>query len=136
MLEYVFFDQRPFDQFLHHVKALGLHSESRVSDRDEYLVELPEDMDEAVMDDVEAFYEKMMGVSEALLADTDEEYYSAAGVQVTLADGSRILASVEPGLLKKVLSVLSYDELAQFVDAIASAVENPDSRPICKRGQL
>jgi len=133
MLEYVFFDQHPFDQFLGYIKELGLNPESRVSDRDEYLVKLPDDMDEAQLERVEAFYEKMMGVSEELLADADEAYYSAAGVQVSLADGSQILASVEPDLLKKVLSVLSYDELAQFVDAIGCAVENPDTRPICKR---
>jgi len=133
MLEYVFFDQRPFDQFLKHVKGLGLNPQSRVSDRDEYLVELPDDLNETVLESVESFYEKMMGISEDLMAEEDSGHYSAAGVQVTLGDGSQILASVDPALLAKVLSVVSYDELSQFVDAVAAAVESPDSRPICKR---
>jgi len=133
MLEYVFFDPQPFDRFADYVKGLGLKPECRVSDRDEYLVELPDDLDEAVTEQVEAYYEKMMGLSEELMAEEDEEHYSAAGVQVSLADGSQIVASVEPGLLQKVLTVLSYDELGRFVDDIARAVEHPDSRPICKR---
>lgn len=133
MLEYVFFDQRPFDQFSEHVKGLGLSPVCRVTDHDEYLVELPDDIDAAIVGRVEACYEKMMGISEALMAAEDDSHYSAAGVQVSLSNGQHIVASVEPGLLKKVLSVLSYDELGAFVDSIAAAVESPDSRPICKR---
>lgn len=125
MLEYVFFDQRPFDQFSEYVKGMGLTPASRVSDRDEYLVELPEDMNEAVMESVEAYYEQMMGMSEALLAvDANEEHYSAAAIQVSLSGGENTLASADPELLKKILTVLSYDELGVFVDSIAHAVES------------
>ncbi len=134
MLEYVFFDHRPFDQFLNYLRELGLNPESRVSDRDEYLIKLSDDLDDAVIEKVEAFYEKMVGMSEKLLAEEDEHYLSAAGVQVNLADGSRTVASVDPDLLKKILTVLSYDELDQFVTSISRSVENPDERPICKRG--
>jgi len=134
MLEYVFFDQRPFEQFSDYVKGLNLTPECRVTGQDEYLIELPDDLDDTVIDQVEAHYEKMMGISEDLMAEEDAGHYSAAGVQVSLTDGSQIVASVEPVLLQKVLTVLSYDELAEFVDAVAESVENPDSRPICKRG--
>jgi hypothetical protein len=134
MLEYVFFDQRPLDRFSEFLKGLGLHPECRVTDREEYLVELPDDLDEPVIEQVEACYEKMMGLSEDLMAEEDDGHYSAAAVQVSLPDGNEVVASIEPRLLQKVLSVLSYDELAAFVDAVAAAAVNPDSRPICKRG--
>ncbi len=134
MLEYVFFDERPSEQFTQFVKGLGLSPGYKVSGQDEYLVELPDTLDESVIEQVESHYEKMMGISEDLMAGEDEGHYSAAAVQVSLADGSQIVASVEPILLQKVLRVLSYDELGTFVDAIAAAVEHPDSRPICKRG--
>ena len=133
MLEYVFFDQRPFDQFTGFLKGLSLNPECRVTERDEYLVELPDDLDEPLIEQVEACYEKMMGLSEDLMAEEDDGHYSAAAVQVSLPDGSEISVSIEPSLLQKVLTVLSYDELARFVDAVAAATLNPDSRPICKR---
>lgn len=133
MLEYVFFDQRPFDQFIAFVRELRLSPECTISGQDEYLVALPDDLEDGVIDQVEAHYEKMMGISEELMAEDDDGHYSAAGVQVSLPDGSEIVASVEPGLLTKILTAISHEELGRFVDAIAAATLNPDSRPICKR---
>jgi len=43
MLEYLFFDQRPFDQFLKYLKTLALTPQQSVSDCDEYLVGLFDD---------------------------------------------------------------------------------------------
>lgn len=134
MLEFVLFDQRPFDQFAAFARGLGLTPACRVTEREEYLVELPDDLDDGVIEQLEACYEQMMGISEELMAEEDQGHYSAAGVQLRLSGGEEIVASVEPALLQKVLSVLSFDELGRFADSIAHAAENPDSRPICRRG--
>lgn len=133
MLEFVFFDRQPFDRFADFARGLGLSPDCRVSGRDEYLVELPEDLDDDIIEQVENHYDRMMGLSEDLMAESDEGHYSAAGVQVNLPDGGQIVASVDPSLLRKVLTAISYEELGDFVDAIAAAALNPDSRPICKR---
>lgn len=134
MLEFVFFDRQPYEQFAAFASSLGLDPDCRVSDRDEYLIELPDDLDDEVLARVEDYYEKMMGFSEELMAGSDDGHYSAAGLQVTLPDGSEIVASVEPILLQKALTALSYEELGRFADAVAAAALNPDHRPICKRG--
>ena len=57
---------------------------------------------------------------------------SAVGIVVHLSDGTQSLARVEPDMVRRILSVLSPDELGQFVAKIADAVENPDDSPICK----
>jgi len=133
MLEFVFFDRQPFDRFADFTRGLGLEPDCRVTEREEYLVELPDDLNDELLDEVESCYERMMGLSEDLMAESDDGHYSAAGVQVNLPDGGEIVASVDPALLRKVLSAISYEELGEFVDAIAAAAVNPDSRPICKR---
>lgn len=57
---------------------------------------------------------------------------SAVGIVVHLSDGTQSLARVEPDMVRRILSVLTPDELGQFVAKIADAVENPDDSPICK----
>ncbi|MEO1750946.1 hypothetical protein [Thiofaba sp. EF100] len=57
---------------------------------------------------------------------------SAVGIVVHLADGSQSLARVEPDMVRRILTVLSPEELGQFVAKIADAVENPDDSPLCK----
>ncbi len=57
---------------------------------------------------------------------------SAVGIVVHLADGTQSLARVDPDMVRRILSVLSPDELGQFVAKIADAVEHPDDSPICK----
>jgi len=133
MLEFVFFDRRPYDKFAEFARSMGLEPGCRVTDHDEYLIELPEDLDAGILDRVEEQYDRMMGLSEELMAESDDDHYSAAGVQVRLPDGSEIVASVEPAMLRRILSVLSYEELGEFVDSIAASALNPDHRPICRR---
>ncbi len=41
---------------------------------------------------------------------------------------------MDPALLNRMLEVITADELGQFIDAIVDAVENPDERPFCQRG--
>jgi len=44
-----------------------------------------------------------------------------------------ILADVDANLIYKLSEALSPQEILELVNAIASAVENPDQRPLCKR---
>ena len=56
-----------------------------------------------------------------------------AGITVNLADGTTVLADVDPNLIYKLSTALKPDEILQLVNAITEAVENPDKRPLCKR---
>jgi hypothetical protein len=132
MLEFVFFDPRPRDVFLSQLKEVGV--EFKYSQKgDELLVLLSDDLESNIVDRVEAFYEGTLHMSEQLMAEAEGvDHFNMAGVEVNLKNGP-VIATVDSKLLEKLLSVLSFDELGQFVDSIARAAEEPDMRPLCKR---
>jgi len=134
MLEYVFFDPRPFGRFLDFLRQQGLEPESRVED-DLYEIYLPEDLGEELGESIEAFYDEMLDLNQQLFdreqaADSD---YHAAGVVVNLAAGQTVYANVNPELLGRIMSVLSPQEFGDVVNAIVDAVERPDERTLCQK---
>ncbi len=132
MLEFVFFDSRPKAIFLGQLKEVGLVFECRQKG-EELLVLLSDDIESDSIDQVEKFYEATLQMSEELMAESEGvDHFSLAGVEVKLKNGP-VMATVDSKLLEKLLSVLSFDELGQFVDSIARAAEEPDLRPLCKR---
>lgn len=137
MLEYVFFHQQPFDQFLRFLKSIQvepLKQGIEHSDAEGLIVYLQDDLDDELSDRIEQYYDEMMELNEQLVADLQaQEDSSQVGVAVTLADGRSVLASVEPAVLNRILSVISHQQLGELVDTIVDAVENPDDRPLCKR---
>lgn len=56
---------------------------------------------------------------------------NAAGMQVTLEDGSLCTLRVAPDVALKILGVLTFDELQGFVDNIAKSVQQPDGGHFC-----
>lgn len=132
MLEYVFFDPKPRDEFLEKVNALGVISEC-CQKGDELLVLLSDELDSDMLDLIEGYYELTFQMSEALMAEAEGvEHFNLAGVEVNLKSGP-VIATVDAKLLAKLMSVLDCNELGRFVDSIARAVEEPDLRPLCKR---
>ena len=137
MLEYVFFDRRPFQRFVEFLRKHGLDPVIQVED-ELYEVQLPEDLDEQLSEHIEKFYDEMLELNQRLFdqeqaADTD---YHAAGVVVNLQSGLRVYANVNPELLGKIMSVLTPQEFGVVVNAIIDAVEPPDERSMCQRMAL
>ena len=97
-------------------------------------VSIPDDIDDDLADRIEGWYEEETQSAEAeLFASGDAEADVSAGVWVQLADGRSSFAPVPPDMVSRILSVLSADELGDFVSRIADAVEHPDDTPICRR---
>jgi hypothetical protein len=133
MLEYILFEEGSWREFIDYLQQLGLKPESSIEDEG-WLVTLPEDLDEETDAKVEACYDRLLEGNEALVAQSEgEAHQHAAGVNVTLGDGRVVQAVIDPGLMQRLLDAVSPRELGQFVDAIVSAVENPDDRPFCQR---
>jgi len=133
MLEYIFFDERPCARFVAFLKEKGLAPETAHEEQG-YLVLLPEETDDDLMDEIESFYDEMLDMNEELFAEAaGEEHVHTAGISVNLSDGRTVQALVDPKLLNRVLDAISTDELGQLVNAIVDAVENPDERPFCQR---
>jgi hypothetical protein len=140
MLEYVFFDERPYLGFLKFLRSRGLEPETSTGedgcDLDTFEVRLPEDLEDALAAQIEACYDRMMDMNQELFdqaAASGLDNQHSAGVVVNLSDGRAAYARINPKLLNKVLQVLSPAELGEIVDAIASAVENPDGDSLCQK---
>lgn len=133
MLEYVFFDQRPWQDFIDYLKHLGVTLET-ARDDEEWLVYVPEELDDETDEKIEARYEILLEQNERLIADQlGTAHVDRAGVNVSLMDGRVVQAEVDPQLINRLLQVVSVEELGEFVSAIALAVEQGDERPLCQR---
>lgn len=135
MLEYVFFDERPRDQFVNFLqeKAVELKLEE-----DEGLLKvwISEDLDDDIDEAIEDFYDDMMALNQQLYEDENNEAevgYNAAGIVLELNTGENVYAQVDPELLGRIMTVVTPDEFNTVVNAIVEAVENPDVRTPCQR---
>lgn len=137
MLEYIFFHKRPYEKFIQFLRSKQVEPLKETVDKSDVeglIVFIQDNLDETLSDEIEAFYDDMMDLNETLVAEQDDSLeMNNVGLAVTLADGRSVLATVDPEVLNRILSVISHQQLGEMVDAIADAVENPDERPLCKR---
>lgn len=136
-LEYIFFHQQPYQQFrefLQNKQVEMLREGIDETDVEGFVIHIQDNLDDELSEEIEQFYDEMMELTENLVAtEGDGVETSRVGLAVSLTDGRSVMASVEPDVLNRILTVVSHQELGNLVDAIADAVENPDQRPLCKR---
>ena len=133
MLDYIFFHERLLDKYLCFLKERNIvHSQRR--DEMGLVVSIPEDLDDEIEEAADAYYEELLASQEELMEEEGDPLdKNFAALTVNLSDGRVVYAPVRPALLNQLLTIISAQELGEVVDAIVSAVENPDVRPICKR---
>ncbi len=134
MYEFTFLTQDRGSEFIERLKTLGIQAIAKTDPINDSVtnIGIPDDIDDALLDQIEIWYEEETQrneASERALESPDDSV--SAGIWVQLEDGGSSLARVDPALLAKILSVLTTDELGQVVAAIADAVEHPDITPIC-----
>jgi hypothetical protein len=131
MLEYVFFDESIREKFAEFLREKGV--DYRLNDEDgACLAEVPEDLDDALGDEIDYCYEKLLQETAELIEATDDALEkNVAGVHVALKDGSACTIRLDPALLARVLNCISMEELRDMAQTIAEGVENPDNRPLC-----
>ena len=134
MLEFIFFHKTPHGLFIDWLEEKGLEPESSTED-ETYQVYLPEDLDDELYDEIEEKYETFMEMNEEILKqeNVDEADYHMAGIAVHLRDGNVSYADIDPKLLGRVMGAITPEEFAIIVDAIVTAVENPQRRTFCQR---
>jgi len=137
LLEYIFFHQQPcnqFKQFLQSKQVELLKEGIDETDVEAFVVYIADDLDDELSEEIENFYDEMMELNESLvMQDEGVDEMNNVGLAVSLSDGRSVLATVDPDVLNRILTVISHNELGALVDTIADAVENPDERPLCKR---
>jgi hypothetical protein len=134
MIEFIFFHPIPTQHFLDWLKEQGVSTRSRQADEG-YIVEVPEGLDDKTYDAMEAKYEALLEMNEEIMREehADEEGYHMAGIAVHLQDGRVSYADIDPKLLGRVMGCVTAEEFATIVDAIVTAVENPQEQSYCQR---
>ncbi len=135
MIDFILFDEKPFQTFVDWLKARDIpHTVER--DDEGFEIAVPEDLDEALLDAIDAQYDLCMDMNRELVDAQDREQntgYQMAGIQVTLRDGRVSHADIDPALMTRVLGAISPEEFGVIVEAIAEAVENPQTKSFCQR---
>jgi len=134
MFEYIFFHPLPAREFVDWLQQQGVSSQSREGDEG-FIVDVPEDLDDELDEAVEAKYLALLERNEELLKEehADEAGYHMAGISVQLKDGRASYADIDPKLLGRVMGCVTPEEFATIVDAIVTAVENPQGQTYCQR---
>lgn len=136
VLEYLFFTDGVADKFIKELQARGLEFDKEIeSVQGGIVLKISEGVDDDLWDELDDLYDELSIEDQASLEEEleDEGSKSAAGIYLQLAGGKQTLAQVNPDVMNRILSVISMNELNQFVDVIVRSVEEPDDSPICQR---
>ncbi len=135
MIEYIFFHALPCDLFTAFLTQhkIAFERNKEETDVEGLVIAIADDLNDDISEKIETYYDQLMEMDEALLQESPDDMIDQAGLSVTLNSGKSTFASVKPDVLNRMLTVVSRDEIAEFIDAIVNAVETPDQRPLCKR---
>ena len=134
-LEYVFFHQSVAEKLGSLLDDLGIEYRSTVQD-DVITLSHADDLDDDMLERIENHYDRLFDEESSIInnpLDQDESRErDVVGVGVELADGRSIQVRLEPDITKRVLSVMTTEELRSLVNEIALQVEKPIDGPLCK----
>ncbi len=134
MLEYLFFNQQIADKFTQYLDEKKLDW-SQFDDPmlDSIVIKTPEDIDDALWDEMDDYHEKLGNEDQKILEENlvDDDATNAAGIYIQLKNGKQTVAQINPDVMNRMLGVINMDEFNDFVETIVSSVENPDDSPIC-----
>jgi hypothetical protein len=132
--EYMFFDEALRDRFVKFAAGHGIAATVRKDEIAGFAVALPDGLADELQDAVDAEYESIMD-EQMLLAESDDELVShhAAGLTVTLADGTTRAIRIPPAIARRLLEHFTTAEIHEIASAIAQSVENPIDGPICRK---
>lgn len=130
MLEYIFFDQGLQDKFINFLKTQSVVAICPVDD--EMLVQVPDDLEDALAESIDQYYEELLQENADILESGDDALEkNVAGVQVQLSNGDICMIRLDPDLVSRVLQGIDMSELRDLVQDIANQLEQPDNRPLC-----
>ena len=134
MLEFVFFHKVLAEKFIKKVESYQITA-TLVEEAPAWEVHVPEDIDDSIDEELNDYYDELFADDQEMYesSNAEDSDYNAAGIEINLQDGTKIMAETDQKILGKVLATITFDEFNQLVHDIASAVENPDERSICQR---
>ena len=130
MFEYIFFDETLRDRFVSHAGELGVLC-SVSDDVLGFTVSIPEDLQEAVLDDLERFYE-LLEKEQMALSREQGELRSIAGIGFLLPDGQSRMLPLKQEMANRLLASFSLDELKALFSEVARCTLQPQDEHLCR----
>ncbi len=134
MLEFVFFHKVLAEKFIKKVENYQITA-TLIEEDPAWEVHVPEDIDDSIDEELNDYYDELFADDQEMYesSNAEDSDYNLAGIEISLQDGTKIMAETDQKILGKILSTITFDEFNQLVHDIANAVENPDESPICRR---
>jgi hypothetical protein len=130
MLEYVFFQETTRKRFQDFLTEQGLAWTLEPGDLETLVIVDEAGMDDELAERIESVYDDLFALEQSaqdpILPPPTGGDDDGSGVVIKLKDGHRVYAALPPGLIQRLLTVITPEELAALVDAITHAVERPD----------
>jgi len=143
LMEYMFFDEILAKRFQTYCEGLGVKTEFvqdiTHTDDDSFTIKIAGGLDDDLTEKIEDEYGEMLFGEQAAQVEGNDgagAIADACGVQVQLSSGQFTTVAIHPEIMNKILSVLSIDELQQFLSQVAEDIEIPKMGPICSRKDL
>jgi len=132
MIEYILFDESLRDRFLKIVAGQGIASEVRADQIEGFVVALPDDLADEVIDLLEDEYDALMVEQRCILESLEGDKTSALmGVNITLPDGQQRMVPIPAIYARRLYEHFTIEEIRQCVSGIAERVLKPDAGSLC-----
>lgn len=135
--EYIFFESDLRDRFVQGLAARALAYVQRDDAMEGFVVELPQDPDDATLDALEADYEALMS-EQMLRAESRADWgsHQAVSLHITRVDGSPAVVRLDAAVGRALMVHLNAEEAHALVTAIAHSLEQPQDGPLCRKDLL
>ncbi|MBI5890011.1 MAG: hypothetical protein HZB47_04955 [Nitrosomonadales bacterium] len=130
MIEYIFFDASLRDKFLAFAEQRDVPCTAS-DDSMGLLVAIPEDIPEALADEIEEYYESLEDEQEEL-SKASGDLNRLAGFNFTLPDGQPRMLPLPSDMANRLLANFSLAEIQGLLNAVAERTLNPNSEHLCK----
>ncbi len=133
MIEYIIFDEGLRDRFLEIVAGQGIASEVSADQIEGFVVALPDDLADEIVDLLEEEYDALMTEQRRLIELQDgDKARTLMGVKITLPDGQQRLVPLPAIYARRLYEHFTIEEIQQCVAGIAESVLKPDAGSLCR----
>ena len=131
MDEYIFFAAGLRDKFVEYASAQGVVCELR-DDKMGLVVAVPEDLDEELVDALEAQYDELQDQQAELISRTEGGLGKLAGFKLNLPDGRSCTVPLQADIANRLLSCFSFKEIGELFDTVARSALDPRNDHLCE----
>lgn len=129
MIEYIFFEATLRDKFVAYAEQRGVPCSS-TDDNMGLVVAVPEDLDEALADELEAYYDTLEDEQEELSRE-DGDLKRLAGFRFNLPDGQSRMLPLQTDMANRLMANFTLEEIQGLFDAVAYCTLNPNDEHLC-----